>query len=933
MKGTVAEPDLTPQRSSSALVVVPAFLPLLLADATLPLVLCAGGAVVVLGLVVGWLIFGHGPRRGRAFARAERLLEEGDWEAARQLVLDLQSQGGHSQGWQERLRQLDSECLRRAAEQSLRDKQFDESLAYYRQAAQLLGEPEEKGRELVLNGMLGEVRRLFSSESNTQAIHSLLTQALTLQPGCAEAFFWRGLCEVREGRTEDAVQTLETAHRHSNKQFLDPPLYLGILLARQGRPQDSLRLLAEANRVDAGCPFVGLQMGLSLVAGGGDSSMALRVLQKAMGTRGLSLWQGTPQRAWIEAFPQSASYVRRLSEKHAYTCPLLGNDLTLLMRQGQQAMAQAYYRLGNYQEAADLYSRLLQDAPPTLPVLRGLGLALTRLEKYDQAYRHLRAAVELDPADALTTGYLALCGARGKPTNPEDRPRNVLWAIKQLARFDLLGNQEWAGLCAAIHAEAWALQLPLSREDQLRLCEVLASIKAHDPQAATAYDHLARTYPEALAVEHAWLYAQAATVHQARGECDLLLFARAFQDRPALEAYFARQGWNSEDAEYTCLERYAAASASGFPEVLGSDYPVRGVELLLQRSTRQEKAGDLNGAMSSVQVLLQLAPANLQGHDRKACLHARQGQLAQAVEVLQHWERLAPADVTPLLRRAVLEVQRGQRSLGLQALDHALALNQGQSQAALALLGARLALAIPEGTEPNPDAARARHYLELCLQEQPTHETARWMLAALQCVQGDLSGLAAQAGVMERPAVPDPRFHYLAAIAHFAAGQYTTAIETTKRCKGDRELGAEAHYLEGLAALRLQQEEQAREALTVVATSTAPSALHARALLGRMSFLTGQYSDASHWWNEVDPSRRSAWQLDEPLRQTVYLAGLQALDQGEYELAAERFREAGKLGLRERRLGQLIVLALFKAGQRKLYSADAARRGSFTPDA
>jgi hypothetical protein len=51
----------------------------------------------------------------------------------------------------------------------------------------------------------------------------------------------------------------------------------------------------------------------------------------------------------------------------------------------------------------------------------------------------------------------------------------------------------------------------------------------------------------------------------------------------------------------------------------------------------------------------------------------------------------------------------------------------------------------------------------------------------------------------------------------------------------------------------------------------------------------------------------------------VFLGGLAALDSGRYEQAAERFREAGKLGLRERRLGGLITLALVKAGQKLLY--------------
>jgi len=51
----------------------------------------------------------------------------------------------------------------------------------------------------------------------------------------------------------------------------------------------------------------------------------------------------------------------------------------------------------------------------------------------------------------------------------------------------------------------------------------------------------------------------------------------------------------------------------------------------------------------------------------------------------------------------------------------------------------------------------------------------------------------------------------------------------------------------------------------------------------------------------------------------VLLAGLLAFQKGRYEQAAERFREAGKLGLRDKRLGPLITLALVKAGQRLLY--------------
>jgi Flp pilus assembly protein TadD len=51
------------------------------------------------------------------------------------------------------------------------------------------------------------------------------------------------------------------------------------------------------------------------------------------------------------------------------------------------------------------------------------------------------------------------------------------------------------------------------------------------------------------------------------------------------------------------------------------------------------------------------------------------------------------------------------------------------------------------------------------------------------------------------------------------------------------------------------------------------------------------------------------------------LAGLTAFEKGRYELAAERIREAGRLGLRDWRLGPLLTLALVKAGQRLLFDA------------
>ena len=155
------------------------------------------------------------------------------------------------------------------------------------------------------------------------------------------------------------------------------------------------------------------------------------------------------------------------------------------MRQGQLAMAQAFYRQDRFAEAADLYGKLLQDSPPTVLLLRGYGLSLARLGQHDQAYKHLRIALEQeDPKDPFTAGYLALCGALGKPTNADDKPKNITWSLRLLARFPVLGNAEWAGLISAVHTEAHKVGMPVGVEDQLLLCDSLASVQAVDPRAA-----------------------------------------------------------------------------------------------------------------------------------------------------------------------------------------------------------------------------------------------------------------------------------------------------------------------------------------------------------------------------------------------------------------------------------------------------------------
>jgi tetratricopeptide (TPR) repeat protein len=892
--------------------------------------------VLVVGLSAGlWLAFGPGPRRARAYRRARRLLGRG--AAAEALaVADGARAGALRPTWQREFRALAGDCHQTLADAALKDQRYEEGLEHGRQAAALLGLDEAEQCNRVVERMLAEARRLFS-RGETDAVIRLVQRTFGVRSPCDEGSFWLGLCQVRMGDVDAAIALLTAARDQAGKQFLDPAYYLGLLFHRVGQPQEALRYLSEANRVDGSCPFVTLQMGISLVAAGGDPALAARALRRAVGPRGLAMWLDSPERARVEAFPEGRSYVRRLAERHLFVCPVLGGDLAGILRQGRQALAEALQRQGEYQEAADLFSQILEEVPPTVSVLRGLGLSLARQQRYDQAYKHLRIALEEEqPKDPLTAGYLALCGAMARPTQPDDKPKNVAWALHLMARHPLPGDPEWGGLLAAVHAEARAAGLRVGVGDQVLLCDALAAARAADGPAAAAYRYLATTFPAAVKPEHAWLFARAAATGAASrpGEaCDPWLFARAFADPGGARRFFESLGWDIADAEYAYLERTAALFPGRFPEALGADYQGRGERFLLERSVAAERAGDAGGARAAAEALLRLAPNSLAARDRLACLLHRKGETEGAVELLAGWQRLAPHDHWPLVRRAVLEQERGSAARRAEAIERALGLTRGRLRAAVAYLGARLALGqafrlhppAPDangaaGQGPREALGEARRLLEECLREQPDHAAALWCLAAVQSEAGDREGLAAQAAAMDRPEVRDGRFQYLGAIASFAAGEHGKALELVRRAAAaEPSLAGDASYLAARVHLERGAGPAAREALERTAEGDGPSASHARAILGKTCFASGAHAEAVRWWSRVGPKDRSAWHLEDPLRQTALLAALEDYEAGRYEMAAERFREAGRLGSRDRRLGPLLVLALVQAGRRLLF--------------
>src|SRR5690606_38043924 len=137
-----------------------------------------------------------------------------------------------SEAWRDRVRKAMGECHQTAAEQALREKNYEEAMPRALEAVAYLGINEHEQRTWVIDTMLAEVRRLLAlAETSVEvdAVVGLLTRTFAMQAICPEASFWLGLCLIRQGQQEPAVAHLRTAHEQAGKQFLDPAFYLGMV--------------------------------------------------------------------------------------------------------------------------------------------------------------------------------------------------------------------------------------------------------------------------------------------------------------------------------------------------------------------------------------------------------------------------------------------------------------------------------------------------------------------------------------------------------------------------------------------------------------------------------------------------------------------------------------------------------------------------------
>src|SRR5437763_60290 len=131
-------------------------------------------SALLIGLcVLLYLAFGPGPRRRRAFGRASRLLDQGEWSAALEIIRRIR-QRRLSPAWGGRVRQAEGECHQQAADEALRGRRYEDALRHLETAADLQGQDEQAPRQRVVGAMLAEARSLFAGDAGPDGAGAVL---------------------------------------------------------------------------------------------------------------------------------------------------------------------------------------------------------------------------------------------------------------------------------------------------------------------------------------------------------------------------------------------------------------------------------------------------------------------------------------------------------------------------------------------------------------------------------------------------------------------------------------------------------------------------------------------------------------------------------------------------------------------------------------
>jgi tetratricopeptide (TPR) repeat protein len=240
----------------------------------------------------------------------------------------------------------------------------------------------------------------YLDEDKYDAVRRIASRGLDVTAQRAQVrrlYYYSGMADYHEHRIPDAARKLRIASR-TETEHADARFYLGLCYLRLGRPEDAVDAIERAVRMSPGNPYWETKLGEALKRTGRAEEADAR----------FGAVEGTLEQA-IEHSPEDA-------ELHVWAGSLLG-DMGRVVdaeRELKKAIeldpksAEALNSLGymwaeegmNLDEALELIKRALEIEPDSGPIVDSLGWVYFKQGRYKDALRELERAVELGPPNA-----------------------------------------------------------------------------------------------------------------------------------------------------------------------------------------------------------------------------------------------------------------------------------------------------------------------------------------------------------------------------------------------------------------------------------------------------------------------------------------------------------------------------------------------------
>lgn len=209
-------------------------------------------------------------------------------------------------------------------------------------------------------------------KSDWKAAQGKLDPWLSAHPDDSRALFDAGYVADAQNRPDDAVALYRRALK-TNPQSFESHLSLGLLLARQGKPEEARPELVAATQLDAG-----------------DAGPAMKA------------------RAW-----RALAVIDQPNLSNPGDTTLASNDLLEALKLTPETPSDTLLaanladRAGEFDAAEKAYRRVLAQDPKSSPANAGLAHILIVHKQYPEAETFLRAALDQAPDDPALTAQLA----------------------------------------------------------------------------------------------------------------------------------------------------------------------------------------------------------------------------------------------------------------------------------------------------------------------------------------------------------------------------------------------------------------------------------------------------------------------------------------------------------------------------------------------